>query len=157
MKTYVIGGDSVLIIKPETLPLPESNTFYYDNAPAEIISAPDCKFPIHIVVKSKSSDKNAIDIVLNHKGQVAGLSEIFGEYLHYPSDDDNVPERPKISLFSPESDFINYYCPVCNRDLESYRIFKKCPTCGKTIDWGKGKPKIKKTLYWEEDEEDMDE
>ena len=161
MKTYIIGEDSEMVIKPEYV---EKKPFLYaDDKKIEMLKYDpyeDSHLPVHIILKEKDSYNTIkwIDIVFEQKAQLAGLIKAFEEYLSIKSDDDFTPAKPEISLSHPGCDIIDYKCPVCGYDLIGYQSSPACPRCHKTIDWGNSRPKIKKTLYWEdEDEEDYDE
>lgn len=163
MKTYIIGKDSQIIIAPEFSEKEES-FLYADDRKIRMCKADpyeDCHFPIHIrLMENDEHDSTKwIDIVLKHKDQLAGLIKAFEEYMNRViSDEDTIPAKPVITLVNPDCDAIRYECPVCGYDFMGYQSSPACPRCRKMIDWGENRPKIKKTLYWEdEDEEDYDE
>lgn len=161
MKTYIIGEDSQIFIAPEFLEK-EKQILYADNTKIEMCKADlheDCHFPVHIRTMENDEHDSAelIDIVLKHKDQLAGLIKAFEEYLNrVASDEDTIPEKPIISLDHADCDTIRYECPVCGYEFLGYRSSSTCPKCRKMIDWGKDRPKIIKTLSWDEDEEDED-
>ena len=160
MKTYTIGEDSEMIIKPEYVEK-ESSFLYVDDRKIRMCKADpyeDSHLPAHIILREKNNHDSTkwIDIVFEHKHQLAGLIKVFEVYLSIKSDDDSTPEKPIISLDRPDSDIINYECPVCRYEFIDYCSSDACPKCHKTIDWGNSRPKIKKTLSWG-DEEDADE
>lgn len=155
MKTYIIGEDSEISIAPEYL---EESFLYADDRKIRMCKAnpyEDSHLPVHIRLRKKNDHDSTkwIDIVFEHKAQLAGLIKAFEEYLSIKSDDDFTPEKPIISLDPSGSDIIHYECPVCRFNFMGYHSSYVCPRCRKLIDWGKNKPKIKKTLSWEDEEE----
>lgn len=158
MKTYIIGKDSEITVAPEYSEK-EKPLFYADDTKIELCRADryeDSHLPVHIKLRRNHERDSTkwIDIVFEHKAQLAGLIKAFEEYLTIASDEDFLPEKPVISLPNPDHDIINYECPVCGYDFLCYRSSCECPRCRKMIDWGKNKPKIKKILSWEDEDED---
>ena len=160
MKTYIIGEDSEMIIKPEYV---EKESFLYADDRKIIMCKADpyedSHLPVHIRLREKGSHDSTkwIDIVLEHKAQLAGLIKAFESYLSIKSDEDTMPAKPVITLVNPDCDTIRYECPVCGYEFMGYQSSPVCPRCRKTIDWGNSKPKIKKILYWEDEEDEYDE
>lgn len=158
MKTYIIGEESEIIVRPEYVDR-EELLLYADNTKTKLYKADpyeDSHLPVHIIVRKKDDPDSTKwnNVVFGHKAQLAALIKTFEEYLSIQSDEDSTPEKPIISLPDPSHDFIQYKCPVCRFDFVGYHSSRRCPRCRKMIDWGKNKPKIKKTLSWEEDEDE---
>lgn len=160
MKTYIVGEDSQIIIAPEYVE--EESFLYVDDRKIRMCKADpyeDSHLPIHISLMEKDEHDPAkwIDIVFKHKHQLAGLIKAFESYLSIRSDEDSTPAKPVISLPDPHCDIIDYACPVCGYKFMGYQSSRVCPRCRKTFDWGNSRPKIKKTLYWEDEEADEEE
>lgn len=158
MKTYIIGEESEIIVRPEYAEK-EELLLYADNTKTKLYKADpyeDCHLPVHIIVRKKDDHDSTkwINVVFGHKAQLAGLIKAFEEYLTIASDDDSIPEKPIISLPDPNCDIILYKCPVCRYEFIGYHSSRRCPRCHKMIDWGKDRPKIKKTLSWDEEDEE---
>lgn len=43
---------------------------------------------------------------------------------------------------------IDYYCPICEKRIPSYKSDIACDKCGTFFDWGEHEPTITRTVVW---------